>query len=105
MSYPLWSGIDAEAINSTEINGAAPSPPIVTLGFTSAVIPVLIGTYEGLWFEVLYTRHEQRNLKPISETRSSWARAEKQYLEALPEKQTVDSERSHKKYPRIWRVK
>jgi hypothetical protein len=105
MTYPLWSGIDAEAINSTDINGCAPSPPIITQGFSSAVIPVLIGTYGALWFEVLYARHEQRNLKPISETRSSWARAENKKLVALPEKQLVESERSHKKYPRIWRVK
>lgn len=99
MTYPIWSGINAEEINSTEINGDAPTPLVVTSGFSSAIFPVLTGTYPGLFFEVMRARYEPRPLRPISEERGFTLSPDKKELAVLPEYKDLGVERSRKDYP------
>lgn len=99
IEYPLWSGINSHDIDAAEINGAAPTPGIITEGFSSAHIPVLVGMPANLFFEVLYAHFERRAERATHETRASRARAEKQAIRVLPESRFGDSERSHKHYP------
>src|SRR5688500_5406676 len=99
MTYPVWSGINAEHINSTEVNGCAPTPTIQTNGFSAAVFPVLMGTYPGLFFEVLRVRGEQRAQRVIHETRSFALGSENKDTSVLPENRVMNVERSRKEYP------
>jgi hypothetical protein len=99
MTFPVWSGINAEAINSTEINGCAPTPTIVFDGFSAAVIPVLMGLHPGLYFEVVHARGEQRAQRVINETRSLSLSSENKDVAPLPENKTLDVDRSRKRYP------
>lgn len=99
MAYPVWSGINAEHINSTEINGCAPTPSIVVDGFSSAIFPVLMGAYPNLYFEVMRTRFEQRNLGVIDEERGIVITVEAKNLAPLPEDRSLDVERSRKRFP------
>lgn len=99
MSYPVWSGINAEQINSTPINDVAPTPLIVFDGFDSSSIPVLMGSYAGLYSEVMHTRFERRTLKPISESYSVTLSFEDKDLAPLPENRAMNAERSRKDYP------
>lgn len=97
--YPVWSGINAEEINSTEINGDAPTPSVITDGFSGAVFPVLSGTYPGLYFEVMKTRYEPHALRPIDEERDFVISSGNKELSTLPEDRDLDVERSRKDYP------
>ena len=100
MTYPLWSGLNSHDIDGVEINGAAPTPGIVTLGVDTSIIPVLMGSAPGANFDVVYARHEQRNVHTISEERHTLVMAEQRYIEALPEvRYEFSSDRSHKTYP------
>lgn len=99
MTYPVWSGINAEQINSTDVNGVAPTPLVVTDGFSSAVFPVLMGSYPGLYFEVMRVRSEQRSLHVKDETQDFLIASENKSLRALPENRAMDVERSRKEFP------
>lgn len=99
MTYPVWSGINAEQINSTDVNGVAPTPLIVVDGFSSAIFPVLLGTYPGLYAEVVKVRNEDQLASPISEERDLVTVYEGQDVAVLPELNTVGVERSRKDYP------
>ena len=100
MTYPLWSGINSHAIDSIEINGAAPTPSIIVPAVETAIIPILMGSAPGANFEVLYARHEQRNVHAISEERRALVLAEQRHIDALPEvRYNFGSDRSHKTYP------
>jgi hypothetical protein len=99
MTYPVWSGINAEQINSTPINSDAPTPTITSDGFSSAVFPVLMGSYPGLFFEVMRTRYEERRQRPLHETRSFGIPNDLKEMSTLPEDRSVDVERSRKDYP------
>lgn len=99
MMYPVWSGINAEQINSTEINGVAPTPLIQIDGFDSSEFPVLMGSYPGLYFEVMRARNEHRAQRVIDETQEFPMPIEKKNTVALPEDREVDVGRSRKVYP------
>lgn len=99
MTYPIWSGINAEQINSTEVNGAAPTPLIQVDGFDSSAFPVLIGMHSGLYFEVVRARHEQRAQAVIDETQEFSLPIEKKNPIAPTENRTVGVDRSRKVYP------
>lgn len=99
MTYPIWSGINAEQINSTEINGAAPTPLVVTEGFSSAVFPVLMGLHLGMYAEVMRARWEVRDLQVKSEPQDFELGAEKKDFSVLPENRAYSVERSRKEYP------
>lgn len=99
MTYPIWSGINAEQINSTEVNGCAPTPTIISDGFSSAVFPVLIGSRPGLYFEVMRTRYEERRQRIIQEMSSFVVPDGRREVSVLPEDRDMDVERSRKDYP------
>jgi hypothetical protein len=83
-TYPLWSGFNSHDIDGVEINGAAPTPGIVTPGVDTSII----------------ARHERHNVHAISEERRTLVIAEQRYIEALPEvRYDFSSDRSHKTYP------
>lgn len=101
MTYPLWSGINSHVIDGVEINGAAPTPGIIVPAVSTAIIPILMGSAPGVHFEVVYARHEQRNVHTISEERHTLVKAEQRHIMALPEiRYNFGSDRSHKTYPR-----
>ena len=99
MTYPVWSGINAEQINSTEINGVAPTPLVITDGFSSAVFPVLMGLHPGLYAEVMRVRPEIRDQRVIAETQEFPVSVEQQNLSVLPEDRDFEAYRSRKRYP------
>lgn len=99
MTYPLWSGINSDWVDSTEINGAAPTPSIITSGFSAAVIPVLMGLHPGMYSEVMRVRPEERRLAVIAETRTFNLEHENKELAVLPENRVMTVERSRKRYP------
>lgn len=99
MIYPVWSGINAEQINSTDVNGCAPTPLVVTDGFSGAVFPVLMGSYPGLYFEVMHVRPEQHALHVKDETQNFAMGSENKNIRALPENRAMDVERSRKRFP------
>lgn len=99
MTYPVWSGINAEQINSTDINGCAPTPLVQTDGFSSAVFPVLMGAYPGQYAEVMRVRPEVRGLRVNAETQDFVVLDEKKDLSILPENRAMRVARSRKRYP------
>lgn len=99
MTYPVWSGVNSEWVDSTEINGAAPTPTIEFGGFDSSQIPVLIGAHPGLYFEVLHTHFERKALAATNETKDMVAKSEGRGLVTLPENRDMSVERSRKAYP------
>jgi len=99
MIYPVWSGINAEQINSTPINDVAPTPLIVFDGFDSSAIPVLMGSYAGMYADVMHARFEQRAMKPYFETINITLSFEDKELEVLPQDRAMEAGRSRKDYP------
>jgi len=99
MSFPVWSGINAEQINSTEVNGCAPTPLVQTDGFSSAIFPVLMGAYPGQYSDVMHVRPEQRAMRVIDETRDIIISDEHRAMNVLPEDRTISVARSRKRYP------
>lgn len=95
----LWSGFNAEAINSTEINGAAPSPDMLFEGFDGDVFPVLLGGYAGLYADVMRTRDERREYALQQEDRTFETNASKTDITILHEKRAMGKERSRKDFP------
>lgn len=99
MTFPVWSGINADWVNSTEINGCAQTPLIQTDGFSSAIFPVLMGAYPGLYFEVMRTRPEERRLRLVIETRAIVNQNEGRATTVLSEDRSLDVDRSRKRFP------
>jgi hypothetical protein len=99
MSYPLWSGFNAEALNSTEINGAAPSPDLLFDGFDGDVFPVLLGGVAGLYADVMRARAEFSDYALQSEDMNMEVSPARTDLSALPEIRAINGGRSRKDYP------
>lgn len=95
----LWSGFNAEAINSTEINGAAPSPPMLFAGFDGDVFPVLLGGVSGLYADVMRTRQELRSYALQEEDRIFEASRSRTSIDVLHEDRAMGDERSRKDFP------
>jgi len=95
----LWSGFNAEAINSTEINGAAPSPPMLFDGFDGDVFPVLLGGISGLYSDVMRTRAELRTYALQEEDRIFETSRAKTSIGVLHEDRAMGKERSRKEFP------
>lgn len=99
MSYPLWSGFNAEAINATEINGAAPSPDLLFDGLDTDIFPVLLGGIAGLYADVMRARAEFSDYALQSEDKNMEVSPARTDLSALPEIRAMGGERSRKDYP------
>lgn len=97
--YALWSGFNAEAINSTEINGAAPSPDLLFDGFDADIFPVLLGGFSGLYADVMRTRAELRSYALQEEDRIFEASRSKTNIDVLHEDRAMGKERSRKDFP------
>lgn len=98
-SYPLWSGFNAEALNSTEINGAAPSPDLLFEGFDGDIFPVLLGGVAGLYADVMQARAEFSDYALQHEDKSMEVSPGKTDLSVMPEIRALGRERSRKEYP------
>lgn len=95
----LWSGFNADAINSTEINGASPSPDLLFDGFNGDVFPMLLGGFPGQYADVMRTRSAFSSYALQDEDRTMETSISKTSLSALPEIRTMGGERSRKDFP------
>lgn len=95
----LWSGFNAEAINSTEINGAAPSPDMLFDGFDGDVFPMLLGSFPGMYADVMHVRDAFSSYALQEEDRTFETSAAKTNLSALHENRSMGGERSRKDFP------
>ena len=99
MSYPLWSGFNAEALNATEINGAAPSPDLLFEGFDGDIFPVLLGGVVGLYADVMRARAEFSDYALQEEDTTFETSRARTEFETLHEDRAFGKERSRKDFP------
>lgn len=95
----LWSGFNAEVINSTEINGVAPTPDMLFDGFNGDIFPMLIGGFPGLYADVMRARSAHSAYAAQEEDREYETSASKTNLSPLPEIRSMGGERSRKDFP------
>jgi hypothetical protein len=99
MTYALWSGFNAEAINSTEINGAAPSPDLLFEGFNADIFPILMASFEDMHADVMRARAELRSYALQQEDRTFETSRSRTSISVLHEDRALGKERSRKDYP------